>query len=100
MPFIRVDWFPGRTLEQKPELAEVATREFSRIADCRPETINFIVTEVGRETWGTQRDVALRRVRVRATRALGADPGRAPRTGGGPTLQHSTSGPANAAGGT
>ena len=27
MPFIRVDWFPGRTLEQKRELAEVLTRE-------------------------------------------------------------------------
>jgi 4-oxalocrotonate tautomerase len=33
MPFIRVDWFPDRTLEQKRELAEVLTREFSRIAD-------------------------------------------------------------------
>jgi 4-oxalocrotonate tautomerase len=42
MPFIRVDWFPGRTLEQKRELAEVLTREFARIAKCKPETINFI----------------------------------------------------------
>lgn len=51
MPFIRVDWFPGRTLEQKRELAEVLTREFARIADCKPETINFIFTEVDRESW-------------------------------------------------
>jgi len=52
MPFIRVDWFPGRTIEQKRELAEVLTREFARIAKCRPETINFIFTEVSRENWG------------------------------------------------
>jgi 4-oxalocrotonate tautomerase len=52
MPFIRVDWFPGRTLKQKRELAEVLTREFARIAKCKPETINFIFTEVSREDWG------------------------------------------------
>lgn len=52
MPFIRVDWFPGRTLDQKRELAEVLTREFARIADCKPETINFIFTDVDRESWG------------------------------------------------
>ncbi|CAN7167318.1 tautomerase family protein [Rhizobium sp. LjRoot30] len=52
MPFIRVDWFPGRTLEQKRELAEVLTREFARIAKCKPETINFIFTDVSREDWG------------------------------------------------
>ena len=49
MPFIRIDWFPRRTLEQKRELAEVLTREFARIAKCKPETINFIFTEVGRK---------------------------------------------------
>lgn len=52
MPFIRVDWFPGRTLEQKRELAEVLTREFARISKCKPETINFIFTDVSREDWG------------------------------------------------
>ncbi len=52
MPFIRVDWFPGRTLEQKRELAEVLTREFARIAKCKPETISFIFTNVDRENWG------------------------------------------------
>ncbi len=52
MPLIRIDMFPGRTLEQKRELAEVLTREVSRIADCRPEMINFIFTDVSRENWG------------------------------------------------
>jgi len=52
MPFIRIDMFPGRTLEQKREMAEVLTREISRIAKCKPETINFIFTDVSRENWG------------------------------------------------
>ena len=52
MPFIRVDWFPGRTLDQKREMIDVLTKEFCRIAECRPETINVIFTEVDRESWG------------------------------------------------
>lgn len=52
MPFIRIDMFPGRTLEQKREMAKVLTREISRIAKCKPETINFIFTDVSRENWG------------------------------------------------
>lgn len=52
MPFIRIDMFPCRTLEQKREMAEVLTREISRIAKCKPETINFIFTDVSRENWG------------------------------------------------
>lgn len=52
MPFIRIDMFPGRSIEQKRELAEVLTREVARIANCRPETINFIFTDVERENWG------------------------------------------------
>jgi 4-oxalocrotonate tautomerase len=52
VPFVRIDWFPGRTLDQKREVMEVLTRELSRIARCRPETINVIFTEVEREDWG------------------------------------------------
>jgi 4-oxalocrotonate tautomerase len=52
VPFIRIDMFPGRTLEQKREMADVLTREISRIAKCKPETINFIFTDVSREDWG------------------------------------------------
>ena len=52
MPFVRIDWFPGRTLAQKREVIEVLTRELSRIAKCRPETVNVIFTDVAREDWG------------------------------------------------
>jgi 4-oxalocrotonate tautomerase len=52
MPLIRVDWLPGRTLDQKRELVDVLTREFARIVNCKPDTISFIFTEVSREDWG------------------------------------------------
>jgi 4-oxalocrotonate tautomerase len=31
---------------------EVLTREVSRIANCKPETINVIFTDVPRDNWG------------------------------------------------
>lgn len=52
MPLVHIEWFPGRTLEQKREVMEVLTRELSRIGECRPETINVIFTEISRENWG------------------------------------------------
>ena len=52
MPLIRIDWFPGRTLDQKREVTEVITREMCRIAKCRPETITILFNEVEREDWG------------------------------------------------
>ena len=52
MPLVHIEWFPGRTLDQKREVMEVLTRELSRIGDCRPETITVIFTEVSRENWG------------------------------------------------
>ncbi|NMO04109.1 4-oxalocrotonate tautomerase family protein [Gordonia sp. TBRC 11910] len=52
MPFVRIDWFPGRTLEQKRELVATLTPQIARIADCKPETIQFIFTDVTREDWG------------------------------------------------
>ncbi|GEE03672.1 hypothetical protein nbrc107696_41180 [Gordonia spumicola] len=52
MPFVRIDWFPGRTLEQKREMVEVLTPEIARIAKCKTETIQFIFTDVTREDWG------------------------------------------------
>ncbi|GAB6987012.1 tautomerase family protein [Nocardioides pyridinolyticus] len=52
MPLVRIDLFPGRSLEQKREITEVITRELVRIAECRPETITVMFNEVTRENWG------------------------------------------------
>ena len=52
MPLVHIEWFPGRTLDQKREVMEVLTRELSRIAECPPGTITVIFSEVSREDWG------------------------------------------------
>jgi 4-oxalocrotonate tautomerase len=51
MPMIRVEWLPGRTVEQKRELAEVLTREICRIGGCSPEAVNVVFTDVPAEDW-------------------------------------------------
>lgn len=52
MPSVRIDWFPGRTLEQKREMVSALTPEICRIAKCKPETVQFVFTDVSREDWG------------------------------------------------
>jgi 4-oxalocrotonate tautomerase len=51
MPHVRIDWFPGRTVEQKRELADVLTREICRIGKCPPESVGIIFTDVDTESW-------------------------------------------------
>ena len=52
MPLVHIEWFPGRTVDQKRQVIEVLTSELSRIGNCLPETITVIFTEVSRENWG------------------------------------------------
>lgn len=51
MPHVRIDWFPGRTVDQKRELADVLTREICRICECKPESVGIVFTEVEKENW-------------------------------------------------
>lgn len=51
MPLIRIDMFPGRTVDQKREMTEVFTKEICRIAKCTPEDVNIIFTDVEKENW-------------------------------------------------
>lgn len=51
MPLIRIDMFPGRTVDQKREMTEVFTKEICRIANCTPEDVNIIFTDVEKENW-------------------------------------------------
>lgn len=52
MPLVRIDMFPGRSLEQKREITDAITRELVRIAKCRPESVMIMFNEVTRENWG------------------------------------------------
>ncbi|MEK6420857.1 MAG: tautomerase family protein [Burkholderia gladioli] len=51
MPVIHVQMLAGRTQEQKSELAEVLTRETSRIARCPEADIQIVFDEVPRTSW-------------------------------------------------
>ncbi|POX38563.1 4-oxalocrotonate tautomerase [Streptomyces sp. Ru73] len=51
MPHVRIDWFPGRTTEQKRELAAVLTREICRIGRCEPDAVGIVFTDVEKESW-------------------------------------------------
>lgn len=51
MPLIRIDMFPGRTVDQKREMTEVFTKEICRIAKCTPEDVNIIFNDVEKENW-------------------------------------------------
>jgi 4-oxalocrotonate tautomerase len=51
MPHVRIDWFPGRTIEQKRELADVLTREICRIGKCGPDSVGIVFTDVAKDDW-------------------------------------------------
>ncbi len=51
MPILRVEMLPGRTLQQKRELAEALTRETVRILGGKPEGVQILIDEIDRENW-------------------------------------------------
>lgn len=51
MPMVHVEWLAGRSREQKEELAEVITREMSRIARCAPDAIQIVFSNVEKSDW-------------------------------------------------
>lgn len=53
MPIIRIEMLPGRTLDQKRELAEAVTRETARIAKCPKESVQVLISEIERDSWAT-----------------------------------------------
>ncbi len=53
MPLIIVNWYPGRSLEQKRELAKAITEVVARIGKTTPEATQIIFQEVAKEDWAT-----------------------------------------------
>ena len=51
MPIVRVEMYPGRTHQQKAELARAITDAVVRIAKTTPEATMVIFTEVPKEHW-------------------------------------------------
>ena len=53
MPIVRVEMWPGRTGEQKAELARAITDAIVSIAKTTPEATTVIFEDVLRENWAT-----------------------------------------------
>jgi 4-oxalocrotonate tautomerase len=51
MPVVHVEMWPGRTLEQKQELARAITEAMVKIARVTPEGTIIIFDEVAKENW-------------------------------------------------
>ncbi len=51
MPMVHVQLYPGRTHQQKAELAKAITDAVVRIAKTTPEATHVIFTEIPKEHW-------------------------------------------------
>lgn len=51
MPIITITMWPGRTQEQKKELAKAITENMAKIANANPDTIQIIFEEVDKKNW-------------------------------------------------
>ena len=51
MPVIHVEMWPGRTYQQKQELAKAITDAVVKIANTTPEATIVIFNEVPKESW-------------------------------------------------
>ena len=51
MPRVTIDMYPGRSKEQKAELAQVITRALVDIANAKPESVDIVFKEVSKDDW-------------------------------------------------
>ena len=54
MPVIHVEWFAGRTREQKQQLAEAITTSVSEIGGCTPADVDVVFQDVAKEDWAME----------------------------------------------
>ena len=52
MPFVIVEFFEGRTVEQKRNLVKAITDAMVQQAACKPEHLHVVIHDVPRESWG------------------------------------------------
>ena len=51
MPIVRVEMWPGRTKDQKAELARLITEAVVTVADTTPEATTVVFEDVSKENW-------------------------------------------------
>ena len=52
MPIIRVEMFPGRTVEQKRAMVKELTDAFVRTAGGKPDSVYIVIDDVDKSNWG------------------------------------------------
>lgn len=52
MPFVVVEMWEGRTVEQKRNLVSAITKAMVEEAACNPEHLHVVIHESTRENWG------------------------------------------------
>jgi len=53
MPMIRVEMYAGRTLDQKRAIARALTEAMCATADCAPQSVQVILTDVAKTDWAS-----------------------------------------------
>ncbi len=51
MPHVIVKMFPGRTVEQKSELAKAITDSLTKIVECNERAVSVAIEEVSSDDW-------------------------------------------------
>lgn len=51
MPVIKIEMFPGRTLDQKRAIAKAVTDSFVESAKATPQSVHIIFSEVAQDDW-------------------------------------------------
>ena len=52
MPFVIVEFWEGRTVEQKRNLVKAITDAMVQHAACKPEHLHVVIHDVPKESWG------------------------------------------------
>lgn len=52
MPFVVVEMWEGRTVEQKRNLVKAITRAMVEEAACKPDHLHVVIHETPKDSWG------------------------------------------------
>lgn len=52
MPFVVVEFWEGRSVEQKRNLVKAITKAMVEEAACKPEHLHVVIHETPKESWG------------------------------------------------
>jgi 4-oxalocrotonate tautomerase len=58
MPNITVQWYAGRTLQQKREIAAAITEAMVKIGKTTPDQVHIVFQDVAKSDWGVNGKLA------------------------------------------